>query len=103
MLVTMITAALAAAAVHAVPPAFDAETGETRWRLRVETADLDLRQEAGAREMLARLEAASVKVCAKQMRSRVSADHHGCRRATLSQAVQRLNAPLVTRALEGRS
>ena len=100
MLVSLITAAaLAAASAHGVQPVAEPSTGETRWQLQVESRDLDLEREADAREMVVRLRRASIKVCAKQVPMEVSRDYHGCRRATLGLAVERLNAPLVSRAL----
>ena len=99
MLVSLITAAAVAASAHGLQPVAEPATGETRWQLRVDSRDLDLRREADAREMVVRLRRASIKVCAKQAPIEVSRDYHGCRRATLDLAVQRLNEPLVSRAL----
>jgi UrcA family protein len=78
----------------------DPASGDGAWQVKVATADVTLDQEAGAREVLARLRTAAKAVCNKQVQMQVSRDWHGCKRETLTHAVQTLNAPLVTRAFE---
>jgi UrcA family protein len=78
----------------------DPATGDGVWQVKVARADVTLEDEAGAREMLARLRSAANAICAKQMKAQVSRDWHGCRRETLTHAVQTLKAPRVTAALE---
>ena len=76
------------------------EANEGAFEVVVRTQGVALDEEAGAREMLARLKTATDAVCVRQLQGRMSADWHGCRRETLDQAVRRLNAPAVTRAHE---
>ena len=72
------------------------------WEVRVAADGLALNDERGAKEMLSRLKRATTDLCMREMRTHVERDFHSCRRATLTDAVARLNAPLVTRAYEAR-
>ena len=80
----------------------DAQTGQGAWEIRVASTGVSLGEERGAQDMLARLRRATNELCTRELRTRVERDWHGCRRATLAQAVQTLNAPLVTRAYAAR-
>ena len=78
----------------------DRDTGQAAWQVRVATAGLALNDQRGAQEMLARLKQATNDLCTREMRTHAERDWHTCRRDTLGEAVQKLNAPLVTRAYE---
>ena len=72
------------------------------WEVRVAADGLALNDERGAQEMLGRLKRATTDLCVREMRTHVERNFHTCRRETLTDAVARLNAPLVTRAYEAR-
>jgi len=62
-------------------------------------ADLDLRDEADAREMLRRIHAAALRVCAASETSHAAIlQAQACRREAAASGVSRLNAPAVTAA-----
>ena len=62
----------------------------------------ELASEAGARAVLKRIDRASRSVCRVQVRGAASAQEHGlCRQASMSAAVGRVDAPLLSAAFEG--
>jgi UrcA family protein len=91
---------LAASAAHAQTPAVDASQSAF-----VRIADLDLTRLSGARAVLDRIQAAATSVCGpradiRDLNGQAAFNH--CRTDTISRAVARLNAPLVT-ALAGQA
>ena len=81
---------------------WDASSQQAAWEVRVAAADLALNDERGAQEMLSRLKRATTELCMREMRTHAERNWHTCRRETLTNAVERLNAPLVTQAYEAR-
>ena len=81
---------------------WDADGKQAAWEVRVEADGLALNQERDAQAMLTRLKRATTELCVRGMRTHAERNWHTCRRDTLTDAVQRLNAPLVTRAYEAR-
>ena len=100
----MFASAVLALALLSTPetprPIIDAETGQGAWAVRVATSGLALNDARGAQEMLARLKRATTDLCTREMRAHVERNWHSCRRDALEEAVQKLNAPLVTRAYQ---
>ena len=81
---------------------WDADAKHAAWEVRVAADGLALNDESGAQEMLARLKRATSELCIREMRTHAERNFHTCRRETMTDAVQRLNAPLVTRAFQAR-
>jgi UrcA family protein len=73
----------------------------------VNYADLDIRSDAGAASMLARLRAAAAAVCAPWNQGQKGVDSHlrfvACRDTALSQSVASLDAPRVTALYAGHA
>jgi len=100
----VIIVAAAAALVAAAQQASAASADDGTVSIRVPVADLDLQHADGARVMLARLTMASRDVCGSEPRINDlgrSAIYRECVSQTLANAVQSLNAPMVTAAFKG--
>ncbi len=99
MLTKTAFAITAAGLAFAALPAQAEQNGVETRSLVVSHADIDLRSEAGAAIMLQRLERASRRVCDGGPRRRPLAEIRqirACRTETLENAVNALDAPLVT-------
>lgn len=83
-------------------PAFAAENGETA---QVRFADLNIATPEGAKTMLRRIRAAAESVCGEPgpvYDLALQDQYANCVKSTMTQAVSRLNAPLVTLAYQNR-
>ena len=100
----MLSAVAIAAGLAFVQPA-SAQTEDAAASVRVTYADLNLQTHAGARAMLARLEAAAGRVCGNEPDIRDLAratPYQRCKAAALDAAVRQLDAPLVTAMARSR-
>jgi UrcA family protein len=89
----------AAASVLAIAAPVHAQTTDGPISISVPYADLDVGHTAGAQILLQRIEAASVRACGgapdmRELKQRAAFD--ACRAQAVSQAVERVNAPVVT-------
>jgi UrcA family protein len=100
---SMIAAALVSAAAGA--PAAAQPWVETR-SVRVAYDDLDMSSPAGAKTLLLRMKAATLKVCGRtppQMLIKETIQHKACLDGAMSRAVMEANIPQVTALFTGSS
>ncbi len=92
-MITILTAALAAATLTGADQSGPAAPSET-----VRIAASDLRDPARTEAVLQKISEAAARVCARDLAQRLGGDFHSCRQATMADALRRLDAPLVTEA-----
>jgi UrcA family protein len=102
----VLCASLAGAVLLASAERASAEPQEPANSVRVSFADLDISHPAGAETLLTRIERAAVTVCGEEepglpLLARDFA-YRQCREDAVSQAVSRMNAPMLT-AVAGRN
>jgi UrcA family protein len=94
----------AAAQSHAVRPGFSFDPTQVVSYTSVPYADLDLASDAGARAMLARIQAAAGAVCggaANKTSKAEKADYRDCHAIAVAGAVSKMRSPLLSRLAAG--